>query len=78
MQYFFSSDHQISRMLERQILDGFEDFGKDFVKSCSQEELAASIPVTVRKKIKTPFNFHIYQYSSWRSTISVYESYLRI
>jgi len=37
-------------MLERRILDAFEDFGKDFLKSCSQEELAASIPVTVRKK----------------------------
>jgi hypothetical protein len=29
-------------------LEAFEDFGKDYVKSCSQEEMAASHPVTVK------------------------------
>jgi len=57
---FFCSDHQISRMLQRKILDAFEDFGKDFVKSCSHEELTASIPVTVRKIIQKKISIFLF------------------
>jgi hypothetical protein len=34
-------------MLQRRLLEAFEDFRKDFLTSCSQEETAADIPVTV-------------------------------
>ena len=41
------ADQQTSRLLQRQFLEAFENFGKDFVKSCSQEENAASLPLAV-------------------------------
>lgn len=63
-------------MLERRILDAFEDFGKDFLKSCSQEELAASIPVTVRKNNLNHFSPSISNLNIFLAL--VYEPNLRI
>ena len=40
-------DQQIAFILQRRLLEAYQDFGKAFAKSCSQEEMAASIPVTV-------------------------------
>lgn len=41
------TDQQISLTLQRRLIDAFEAFSKDLLKSCSYEEAAASIPVTV-------------------------------
>ena len=40
-------DQQISLILQRRLIDAFEGFSKELRKFCSQEEAAASIPLTV-------------------------------
>ena len=42
-----STDQQISLILQRTLIDAFGDFSKEIRKFCSQEEDAASIPLTV-------------------------------
>jgi hypothetical protein len=40
-------DQQISLTIQRRLIDGFEAFAKDFLKSCEYEPAAGSIPLTV-------------------------------
>ena len=40
-------DQQISLILQRRLIDAFEGFAKELRRFCSQEEAAASIPLTV-------------------------------
>ena len=52
MQTLFQSscsipDQLTARLLERRFFDALDDFYKHFLKSCSQEEDAASLPVMV-------------------------------
>jgi hypothetical protein len=45
--FIFFLDHQTKSMLQRRIMDAFDDFSKDWLKSCSQLEEASNIPVSV-------------------------------
>ena len=61
-------DQQVAQMLQRRFFEAFEDFGKDFVKSCDQQEEAATLPVTVHlfSYLFSKFFYLTYQsISSW-------------
>ena len=45
--FWFYEDQQTAYMLERRFVEAFQNFNKDFLKSCSKEEEAANIPLTV-------------------------------
>jgi len=43
-------------MLQRRFLEAFQQYSRDFQKSCSKEEAAASIPVEVGHSLKAYYS----------------------